>query len=93
MPSIRHKDQNRRHTFGRAVAILSAAAFASSLPAIAQEHDDNSIHFFRGNLIVSRSVYDNNPSNIAIGTILPPLCTSGCAAATNDGALWLRPRS
>jgi hypothetical protein len=88
MPSIRHKDQNRRHTFARGVAILSAAAFASSLPAIAQDHDDNGIHFFRGNLIVSRSVYDNNANNVKVGALLPPNCANTvgpCVAATNDG--------
>ena len=42
-----------------------------------------------GNLVVSRSVYDNNPNNVKVGQILPPNCarhTGGCAGpATNDG--------
>jgi hypothetical protein len=44
--------------------------------------------FFKaGNLVVSRSVYANNPGNIAIGTILPPGCANtqgGCA----NPAMW-----
>ena len=31
-------------------------------------------YFFPGNLVVSRSVYDNNPNNVPQGTILPPGC-------------------
>lgn len=42
-----------------------------------------------GNLLVSRSVYDNNPNNVKVGQILPPGCaatTGGCAGpATYDG--------
>jgi hypothetical protein len=39
--------------------------------------------FTPGNLIVSRSLYDNNPSNVTIGMILPPGCANtqgGCAS-------------
>jgi hypothetical protein len=88
MPSICFKNRNRRHIIARGIAILSAAAIATSIPAIAQEHDDSGIHFFPGNLVVSRSVYDNNANNIAVGTQLPPNCakTVGpCAAAINNG--------
>jgi hypothetical protein len=48
--------------------------------------------FIPGNLVVSRSVYDNKASNVVIGTVLPPNCaatTGGCGApsgAPNDGA-------
>ena len=41
--------------------------------------------FFPGNLVVSRTVYDNNPHNVAVGAILPPGCestTGGCSAAS-----------
>jgi hypothetical protein len=88
MPSICLKNQNRRHTFARGIAILSAAALATSIPAIAQDHDDNGIHFFPGNLIVSRSVYDNNANNVKVGALLPPNCANTvgpCVAATNNG--------
>ncbi len=72
----------------KGLAILSVAALAT-IPAIAQDHDDNGrIHFFPGNLVVSRSVYNNNANNIAVGTQLPPNCaqTVGpCAPAINNG--------
>lgn len=49
-------------------------------------------YFDPGNLAVSRSVYDNKASNIAVGTMLPPDCASisvDCGTprltATNDG--------
>jgi len=66
----------------RRTLVTSLTVLVTTLPVAAQEGSE---FFVPGNLVVSRSVYDNNPSNIAIGTILPPLCTSGCAAATNDG--------
>jgi hypothetical protein len=88
MPSICLKNQNRRRTVARGIAILSAAALATSIPAIAQDHDDNGIHFFPGNLIVSRSVYDNNANNVKVGALLPTNCANTvgpCAAAINNG--------
>jgi hypothetical protein len=76
------------HPLVKRLAILSVAALAT-IPAIAEDHNDNGrIYFFPGNLVVSRSVYDNNASNIAVGTQLPPNCakTAGpCAPATNNG--------
>jgi hypothetical protein len=54
-------------------------------------HSDSN-YFFPGNLVVSRSVYDNNPNNVQAGiTVLPPNCavTSGACSpavtAINDG--------
>jgi hypothetical protein len=48
--------------------------------------DDDGVEFRPGNLLLSRSVYDNNPANIAVGAQLPPNCTPGnCVAATADG--------
>jgi hypothetical protein len=51
-----------------------------------------STYFTPGNLLVSRSVYDNNPNNVTVGQTLPPNCAStgiGCGTptvtATNDG--------
>src|SRR5579884_1235301 len=77
------------------VAVLSLSAFITIIPANGQDRDDdrdhNRIVFWPGNLVVSRSVYDNNPSNVSVGEILPPNCAStqgGCSAATgtpNDG--------
>jgi len=71
----------------RALASLLAASLAG-IPALAEDHDKAPIHFLPGNLVVSRSVYDNNANNIAVGTQLPPNCaqTAGpCAPATNNG--------
>jgi hypothetical protein len=46
-------------------------------------------YFSPGNLVVSRSVYDNDPNNIQVGEMLPPNCDKtqgGCSpGATNDG--------
>jgi hypothetical protein len=87
MQQIRPKNQPLQHTFVRAIAALSLAALVS-VPAIAEDHDNDRIVFFPGNLVVSRSVYDNNANNIAVGTALPPNCakTVGpCAPATSNG--------
>ena len=43
------------------------------------------VPFFPHNLVVTRSVYDNNPNNVTVGETLPPGCTSGCGAAINNG--------
>src|ERR1700744_2038354 len=43
--------------------------------------------FEPGNLLVSRSIYDNKSSNINVGEALPPNCVApNCVAATNDGS-------
>src|SRR5262249_23713982 len=50
-------------------------------------HTDSSF-FTPGNLVVSRSVYDNNPGNVQVGQLLPPNCTTppgGCGSAIQDG--------
>ncbi|HEX6494610.1 MAG TPA: hypothetical protein VF018_03935 [Acidobacteriaceae bacterium] len=69
------------HALAQATAVL--AVTLATLTAGAQqgpEHDNP--HFRSGNLVVSRSVYDNNPANVKVGTILPPGCagtTPGCS--------------
>jgi hypothetical protein len=41
-------------------------------------------YFQPGNLVVSRSVYDNNPNNIVVGvTALPPNCSAASGSCTN----------
>lgn len=64
-------------------ATLAVSALAGSQIAFGDDEDD----FLRpGNLLVSRSVYDNNPNNVVAGTtVLPPNCTSGCATANANG--------
>ncbi len=53
----------------------------------ARDHDF--FFFIPGNLVVSRSVYDNNPNNVKVGQTLPPNCastTGGCSpGAINNG--------
>jgi hypothetical protein len=72
------------HILVKATAFLGIALAA--LTAGAQQHSDHEdAHFWPGNLVVSRSVYDNNPSNVTVGTVLPPNCAStqgGCGAPT-----------
>jgi hypothetical protein len=48
----------------------------SGLTAIAEDKEDKDKHFQPENLVVSRSVYDNQSSSVAIGTKLPPNCTN-----------------
>ena len=58
---------------------VSAAAAQNS------ETDHHGFFFSPGNLVVSRSVYHNNPKNVQVGEILPPNCAStlgGCGAST-----------
>jgi len=68
----------------RSVVFSFAMATAAAIAAPAQSN-----YFTPGNLVVSRSVYDNNPNNVQVGQILPPNCAQtqgGCSGpATNDG--------
>ncbi|MGB8768354.1 MAG: hypothetical protein WCC92_01960 [Candidatus Korobacteraceae bacterium] len=63
---------------------LSLIVIAGAVAASAQNN-----FFSPGNLVISRSVYDNNPNNVQVGELLPPNCQNtqgGCAGnATNDG--------
>src|ERR1035441_2760983 len=49
--------------------------------------DDDDTNLRPGNLLVSRSVYDNNPGNVVAGTtLLPPNCLApNCVTATDSG--------
>src|SRR5579875_165165 len=60
-----------------ALAVTSAMAV---LPALAQN-----VFFTPGNLVVSRSVYFDNPFNVTVGQVLPPNCANSCVNATNNG--------
>ena len=73
--------------------LLVGAAVAAALSGTAAADTDGSFdrdgqirhgHFFiPGNLVVSRSVYDNQAGNVVVGTVLPPNCaatTGGCGA-------------
>src|SRR6516165_1253830 len=65
---------------------LMASILAGFPPAYA-----GSAYFSAGNLLLSRTVYDNNPANVTVGQPLPPNCvvTSGACSpavtAINDG--------
>jgi hypothetical protein len=71
----------------RHVTVRLLATGLISATTIAIVFGQNGSDFFSpGNLVVSRSVYDNNPGNIAIGDPLPPGCATGtCVAAVSDG--------
>jgi hypothetical protein len=57
----------------------------ATIAAAAGEHGGDA-HLRPGNLMVSRTVYDNNPDNIRVGALLPPNCApANCVAATEDG--------
>ncbi len=82
---------SRHHVFQSCLAItVLLSGLAGGHAAFAQEAGHPGFgaedigHFLPGNLVVSRVIYENN-SNIQVGTVLPPNCTSGCATATNDG--------
>jgi len=70
-----------------AVPIAAISMIGSSGFAFGQ---NGSAYFAPGNLVVSRSVYDNNPNNVTVGQLLPPNCQqtqAGCSGnATNDGS-------
>jgi len=75
------------HSFRqRIVAVMVIGALAVSGIASADDYSHgHGFQFLPGNLVVSRSVYDNKSSNIAVGTILAPNCANtigGCGAAT-----------
>ena len=81
----------------RLIATLGVAALVGSLAALADhfgrndhgnDHDNDHVErpvFVPGNLVISRSVYDDRAANVTVGEILPPGCantTGGCSAST-----------
>ena len=66
--------------------LLATFAALSPVLAAAQNTPANVTNrLYPNNLVVSRSVYDNNPANVTLGEILPPNCppaTGGCSAST-----------
>jgi hypothetical protein len=67
------------------LVVLAFAAGAAAALVNVGVGSGASAFFAPGNLLVSRSVYDNNPANVTVGQALPPGCTSGCGSASNDG--------
>jgi hypothetical protein len=74
------------HALLKSFALLRVgASIALSAQDSHADRDNHETNFWPGNLVVSRSVYDNNANNVKVGTILPPNCantTGGCAAST-----------
>ncbi|WP_266182036.1 hypothetical protein [Dyella humicola] len=70
----------------RISATLALVLFGTGVLAHADDsRHQHDIHFWPGNLVLSRSVYDNKASNVQVGTILPVNCahtTGGCGAAS-----------
>jgi hypothetical protein len=81
--------------YAKPMLLTSVALGSLSVGALlAQTPNDAGVpHFYPGNLVVSRSVYDNDAANVTVGEQLPPNCAStqgGCAGttgATNNGAV------
>ncbi|MBV8452475.1 MAG: hypothetical protein JOZ29_09410 [Deltaproteobacteria bacterium] len=72
--------------------VLALALLAGSLAGASLAYAQNSSDYFSpGNLLVSSTVYDNNPKNVTVGEPLPPNCvvTSGSCSppvtAINNG--------
>jgi hypothetical protein len=80
----------QRSTFLRLLPALALAIVALPVSLTAQDrtHDQSGSQFYPGNLVVSRSVYDNRANNVTVGEPLPPDCapsTGGCVTAAYDG--------
>jgi hypothetical protein len=70
---------------GQKLAVASMAALLTGSSAFPADSGFGGPIFFPGNLLVSRSVYDNNSKNVKIGEVLPPNCgqtQGGCSAPT-----------
>ena len=66
--------------FARQLGLLVLIALVGNSTAFAQDGK----RFFPGNLVVSRSVYDNNPNTVVVGvTALPPNCVATSGSCTN----------
>ena len=71
---------------GLLVALVGVVAGGAAFAGVSAKAGGSN-YFTPGNLLVSRSVYDNNPANVTVGQTLPPGCTlaGSCVLATNDG--------
>ena len=80
-------DFYRRLVRGAAVLALGAAMGATAASAQDFGKGDD-VHFWPGNLVVSRSVYHNDSKNVTVGEALPPNCpaaTGSCVTAVANG--------
>ncbi len=72
--------------------LFRAASPALLLPTLAVHAQTAGLQ--PNNIVVSRSVYDNNAGNVTVGQILPPNCaqtTAGCPAGTGATANGVYP--
>lgn len=76
----------RLRALGKKMALIAAlGGLGAGMAALSRNAAATGSGFTAGNLVLSRSVYDNNPKNVVVGTILPPHCantTGGCGAST-----------
>ena len=81
----------RSQRLRRVSAMFFAVILAVPVGLVAQgfggDRDDHRpFQFIPGNLVVSRTVYDNRAGNVTVGEQLPPGCTAGnCVSAVSDG--------
>jgi hypothetical protein len=82
MTATRLTPREYLHALGRRGAMMLTSG--ALLGGVIASHDpDYPVQFRPGNLLVSRSVYENRASNVTVGEILPPGCantTGGCGA-------------
>lgn len=89
MAKIRTKDRAPSKCVGCVLAlpIVAISMIGFTVVAFGQ---NGSAYFAPGNLVISRSVYDNNPNNVKVGQLLPPNCQqtqAGCSGnATYNGS-------
>ena len=81
------KPGSRRLSIAGSIFAFALTSFAGGTALHAQGPGDHDpfFRFLPGNLVVSRSVYDNKASNVTVGEILPPNCAAtqgGCGAST-----------
>ncbi|HEY2526388.1 MAG TPA: hypothetical protein VGJ20_00325 [Xanthobacteraceae bacterium] len=77
--------RSRATRSGLAVALIAGGVAGSQ----AARGDDFNNRISPGNLLVSRSVYDNDPNNVVAGvTLLPPNCVGSACAAANAGGTY-----
>ncbi len=73
--------------FARAIAAIALVSLAGA-SVFADTPHSQPFFFLPSNLVVSRSVYDNNPNNVTVNEPLPPDCviaTGDCTTATANG--------
>jgi hypothetical protein len=81
--------RNGWHALSLGIAAISLSALLGAMMVPGQTFPYGPFgggrQFSPGNLVISRSVYDNNPNNVQVGMILPPNCAStqgGCSASS-----------